>query len=198
MRSSALKTEISISSCAISSGRTGGNRVSFKAALIAERATTSARGPGFSTCPTHPRRLPARCRVTKAPRRSASALAKTGKSGMDRSRTALEIARRAMSTSVSQSSLDSRDILRVLGSFENSQAAALLDAAVNTAPKFLKILEGGNHRAAHYKPQQQDAEGPERCVLRRQDQRANRDHLQHHFGLAEPGCRNRESLGGRN
>ena len=51
----------------ISSLRTGANRESFSAALIAERATTSARGPAFSICPTQPRRLPAQYIADECP-----------------------------------------------------------------------------------------------------------------------------------
>src|SRR5579863_2735450 len=162
---------------------------------MAERATTSTSGPGFSTCPTQPRRCSPRYKVTNAPRCSASAPVKFGKSGMDFSRTALEIARRAMSTSASQSSLDSRDILSVFGAFENSQAAALLHAAVDAAPEFLEILKRGNHRAAHNQPQHQKAERPEARVFCSKDHRANSDHLEHHFCFAQLRRRNRKSLG---
>src|SRR6202166_1836299 len=109
------------------------------------------------------------------------------------SRMALEIARRAISTSASQSSLDSRDILSVLAPFENSQMTPLLHAAVDTAPKLLKILKRGDHRAAHHQPQQQYAERPDDGVLRRQHHRAYGDHLQHHFRFAERGSGNCKS-----
>ena len=76
MRSGTVKTEISISNAATSSARIGANRESNSAALIAERATTSASGPGFSTCPTQPRSASARYRLTNAPLGSESAAGK--------------------------------------------------------------------------------------------------------------------------
>src|SRR5579863_656650 len=148
MRSGEFKTEISISRLVTSPEVTGGNRESCSAALIAERATTSASGPGFSTCPTQPRRTPLQYKLTNAALGSDSTAGKAGKSRMRFSRMALAIARRAISTSASQSSLDSRDILSILAAFEDSETASLLYAAVDTAPKLLKILKCGNHRAS--------------------------------------------------
>src|SRR5712691_4190184 len=104
---------------------------------------------------------------------------------MRRARTALEIERRAISTNASHSSLDSRNILSILAAFENSQLAPLLYAAVDAAPKLLEILKRGNHRAAHYEPQQQHAQRTNDGVLCRQDHRANRNHLQDHLGLSQ-------------
>src|SRR6202790_3782889 len=162
-----------------------GKRESCNAARIADRATTSASGPGFSTCPTQPRSAPPQYKLTKAPLGSQSAAGKGGKSGMHFSRMALEIALRAISTSASQSSLDSRDILSVFAPFENSQVTPLLHAAVDTAPKLLEILKRGDHCPSPDQPQQQHAERPNDGVLCRQDHRANGDHLQNHFCLPE-------------
>src|ERR1700692_1737228 len=129
-----------------------GKRESCNAALIADRATTSASGPGFSTCPTQPRSAPPQYKLTKAPLGSQSAAGKGGKSGIHFARMALELAVRSISTSASQSSLDSRDILSVFAPFENSQVTPLLHAVIDTAPKLLKILERGNHCASHHQP----------------------------------------------
>src|SRR6266852_1507630 len=98
---------------------------------------------------------------------------------------ALAIARRAIPTSASQSSLDSRDILSILAPLENSQVTPLLHAAVDAAPKLLKILKRGNDRASHDQPQQQYAERPNDGVLGCQDHRANGNHLQNHFRFTE-------------
>src|SRR5258708_38191698 len=101
------------------------------------------------------------------------------------SRMALAIARRAIPTSASQSSLDSRDILSILAPFENSQVTPLLHAAVDTAPKLLKLLKRGNDSASHDQPQQQYTERLNDGELGCQDNRASGNPLQNHFRFTE-------------
>ena len=90
---------------------------------------------------------------------------------------ALEIARRAIPSNASPSSQDSRDILSFLSPFENSQVASLLHAAVDTAPKLLKILNRRNNRASHNQPYQQTAEWFKDRVFCRQDRGTDGDNL---------------------
>src|SRR5712691_2989069 len=185
MGSSGERTEISISRFTSSLATTGGKRASCRAALIAERTTVSARGPGCSTWPTQPRSRPLWCSVTKAPPGTLNVPVCVGTSGIRFSETTLTIARRASSSSVERSSLDSRDILGFLTRFEDPQAAMLLDAIVHAAPEFLKVLHRGNDCAPYHKPQQQNAERPKDCVFCRQDDATHRHHLQHHFRLPQ-------------
>src|SRR5882762_1835047 len=110
--------------------------------------------------------------------------------------TALEIARRARSNNVWQSSLESRDILRILAPFEKSQAAPLFHASIHAAPEFLKVLNRRNDRASHNQPQQRNTERLEDFVLRRQDHGADGHDLQDHLRLAKRGCGNCETFGG--
>src|SRR5258708_36139305 len=108
--------------------------------------------------------------------------------------TAVEIALRARSSSARQSSLESRNILRILAPLKDSQVAPLFHTVVHAAPEFLKILDRRNNRAAHDQPEQQNTERAEHCMLRRQDYGADGHYLQHHFPFAHRGCRDPEAF----
>src|SRR5258705_2764469 len=145
-------TEISISRLSTSPAPTAGNRGSCRAALMAARAIVSTRGSGDSTWPTQPRSRLSWWSVTKAPAGSVRDMTYAEKSRIRFSTTAFKIARRARSNKARQSSLESRDILRVLAPLENSQAAPLLYTAIHAAPKLLKLLDRRDDSAPHHQP----------------------------------------------
>src|ERR1700682_5288370 len=110
--------------------------------------------------------------------------------------TAAEIALRARSSIARQSSLESRDILRIFAALEYPQVAPLLHTAVHAAPKLLKILDRRDDSAAYNQPEQQNTERVKDRVLRRQDHGADGHDLQNHLRLAQGRRGNCKSFGG--
>src|SRR5215469_1109605 len=198
MRSSPDSSDTSISSSFSSSARIFGNRWSSSAALAAHRTMLWPSVSLPSITPIQPCSRPATCKVTNTPhRRSSVSVRGISRTGRFR-QTASSTAWRASSRMALRSASERHGILRFFLRLHHPQFMALLDSVVQLIPESVKILRRGNHGADHHQPQQQQTQFLHPFVASPRNQYRRGAHLQHHLGLPERRCRDRESFRRRN
>src|SRR5580704_8241419 len=109
--------------------------------------------------------------------------------------TASAMARRASSSKDWRSSSERDGILGLFVALHHAQLAALLDAVVQLAPEFQKVLRRRHQRTDHHQPEKHKREGIQIRMASASNQNRHGAYLQNHFRLAQQGSRNRKSLG---